>query len=145
MILDSDKFFLLPSPILILSLIHILVHIFWFPASFSFLFLFPFSLVSIPILILVTILASISLSHSHSHSCSHLHSHTPSLTLSLPPVFCTLSFVNVVSGAVLEVEPREVLIQNHEQQEERQEGHNVSLSSSEVVEEALFSCLEVKF
>ena len=47
-----------------------------------------------------------------------------------------------VSFAVLEVEPSEVLIRSPEQQERQEQQLNGS-SSSDVVREALFSCLQV--
>ena len=54
-----------------------------------------------------------------------------------------LYFDGLCCGAVLEVEPSEVLIRSHEQQD-RQEQLNASSSGSpEVVREALFSCLQV--
>lgn len=55
-----------------------------------------------------------------------------------------LYFDGLCCGAVLEVEPSEVLIRSHEQQD-RQEQLNASSSGSpEVVREALFSCLQVE-
>ena len=69
---------------------------------------------------------------------THTHTHTHMLL-----VLCTSLLCDGVHG-VLEVDPSEVLIHSREH-EERQEQHNSSSSPSEVVREALFSCLEVGY